>query len=302
MRRTSRSYLAAKTDRRAPIAARLTAVAIAVGALTYPSSDHVWAAEPVKLFYVGTVEPRQRVQVANQINGVVSKVLVSAGEHVELGQPLFEMDAEPFKIDVMMARAELDEARARLRLAEDVAGRQSRLLERGTGALARAKQTGIEVDVALAAAARQEGNLARAELALARTRVVASISGIVGRPRIAPGTFVEAKAGSALAEIVQLDPVLVAYRVPYTDRQQALKTAGLTSPREMFGGIVLSLKLPSGRVYAHRGTPKFESAEVDRTSGMLTTWGEFPNPDGILVPGLEVRVQAQIQADTNPQK
>lgn len=291
MRCTLRSNLAARLGRRAPIAACL----IALAAMTYPRFGHVWA-EPLEMTFKGTVEPLQRVQVANQIDGVVSKVLVSAGQHIDLGQPLFEIDAEPFKIDVVTARAKLDEARARLRLAEDVAERQSRLLERGAGAQARAEQTGIEVDVARAAVASQEGNLARAELALARTRVVASISGIVGRPRVAPGTFVEAKAGTALTEIVQLDPVLVAYQVPYADRQQGLEKTGSTTPREMFKRIVLKLVLQSGHDYAHSGTPKFESAEIDQTSGMLTTWAEFPNPDGILVPGLEIRVLSHVHA------
>lgn len=292
MRRTFRPNLGARLDCRALVASCL----IAAAAMAYPCSRNVWGAEPLELTFKGTVEPLQRVQVANQIDGVVSKVLVSAGQHVDLGQLLFEMDAEPFKIDVVTARAKLDEAHARLRLAGDVAGRQSRLLERGVGAQARAEQTGIEVDVARAAVASQEGNLARAELALARTRVVASISGIVGRPRVAPGTFVEAKAGTTLTEIVQLDPVLVAYQVPYADRQQALEKAGLTTPREIFERIVLNLELPSGRAYPHSGEPKFESAEIDRTSGMLTTWAEFPNPDGILVPGLEVRILAHIHA------
>lgn len=288
--------------RKTAIGASITAFLLAIAGMAYSGAGRAWPAEPLKLTFEGTVEPHQRVLVANQIDGVVSQVLVSAGEHVERGRPLFEMDAEPFKIDVMTARAELDAARARLRLAEDVAGRQSRLLARGTGVEARAQQTGIEVDVARAAVARQESNLARTELSLARTRVVAPISGIVGRPRVAPGTFVEAKAGTALAEIVQLDPVLVAYQVPYADRQHALEKAGSTTPREMFERIVLNIELPSGRVYAHRGAPKFESAEIDRASGMLTTWAEFPNPDGILIPGLAIRVLSHIHAASIPGK
>lgn len=259
------------------------------------SASGAMAAEPLNLTLEGVVEPRARVAVANQVTGIVSRVLVVAGQKVAVGDPLFEIDAADFEIDVSAAQAALDEAVARLRLAEDVAERQSRLAERGSGAEARATQATIEVNVAKASVARQESALRAAELALSRTRIVASIPGIV-RPRVAPGTFVEAEAGTILGEIVQIDPILVGYTVSYEDRQRSLKKAGTTSAREMFDRVALSLVLPSGDSYAHTGRPMFESAEVDSTNGMLTTWAEFPNPDGILVPGLGVRVLSEIHS------
>jgi RND family efflux transporter MFP subunit len=257
------------------------------------SASAATASEPLNLTLEGVVEPRARVAVANQVTGVVSRVLVVAGQKVGIGDPLFEIDAAEFEIGVSTAQAALDESIARLSLAEDVAERQSRLAERGSGAEARATQATIEVNVAKAGVARQESALRGAELALKRTRIVASIAGTVS-PRVAPGTFVEAEAGTVLGEIVQTDPILVGYSVSYEDRQRSLKSAGTTSARAMFGSVALSLVLPSGETYAHRGRPKFESAEVDRKTGLLTTWAEFPNPDGILVPGLAVQVLSAI--------
>ena len=83
-------------------------------------------------------------------------------------------------------------------------------MEHNAGITARAKQTAIEVEIARAIVARKESALSRAELALSRTHVVAPISGTVGRPHVAPGAFVEAKAGTVLAEIATLHPILVA--------------------------------------------------------------------------------------------
>ena len=273
--------------RRSSLAGLMTVIALSAGAAT--------AAEPLSLKLEGVVEPRARVAVANQVTGIVSRVLVVAGQKVEIGDPLFEIDAAEFEIAASAARAALDESIARLSLAEDVAERQSRLAERGSGAEARATQATIEVNVAKAVVARQESALRGAELAHKRTRIVASIAGMVS-PRVAPGTFVEAEAGTILGEIVQTDPILVGYSVSYEDRQRSLKKAGTTSARDMFGRIALSLVLPSGATYAHRGRPLFESAEVDRKTGALTTWAEFPNPDGILVPGLGVQVLSAIHS------
>ena len=88
--------------------------------------------------------------------------------------------------------------------------------------------------------------------------------------------------------------ILVGYAVPYEDRQRSLRKAGKAAAVELFANVSLTLVLPSGETYSHRGRPYFESAEIDNDSGMLTTWAEFPNPDGILVPGLAVKVLSQI--------
>jgi hypothetical protein len=68
-----------------------------------------------------------------------------------------------------------------------------------------------------------------------------------------PGAFVEAKAGTVLAEIAQLDPILVACYVPYADRERSFKHAGTSSVPELFGKITVSLELPTGRTYEHTG-------------------------------------------------
>lgn len=273
----------------------VTAVA---GSMMFGAASAAYAAE---LTFDGVVEPRQRVQVANQISAVVKSINVAPGEHVEKGDMLFELDPAAFEIDLAEARARLAEAKARLLLAEDVEQRQRELLDRGSGLAAKARQSEIEVEIARAVAAREKSALAHAELALERTRVRAPISGTMGRPQVAPGAFVEAEGGTQLGEIVALDPILVAYRVSYADRQSFLALAGTSSAKKLFGKITLSLTLPSKETYAHTGQPRFESAEIDPSTGVLTTWGEFPNPDGTLIPGLQVRVRSTIDAPSAPE-
>jgi RND family efflux transporter MFP subunit len=266
----------------------------AVSALIWLLPCDGLAAEALELKFDGTVVARQFMQVAPQVSGAVSRILFVPGQRVAQGDVLFELDADVFKIDVSAAQSELDEARARLSLAADEAARQAQLMEHNAAPAARAKQTAIEVQIARAVVARKESALARAELALSRTRVVAPISGTVGRPHVAPGAFVDAKADTVLAEIAQLDPILVACYVSYVDRERFFKQAGTSSVPELFRRVTVSLELPSGRTYEHSGVPEFESAEIDRTTDMLTVWAGFSNPDNELVPGLKVRVTAHV--------
>ncbi|MEO1103076.1 MAG: efflux RND transporter periplasmic adaptor subunit, partial [Pseudomonadota bacterium] len=208
-------------------------------------------AEPLTLEFEGRVEPVRAVTVANRVDAVVDEVLFSGGEAVEPGDPLFILDAEPFRIAVEAARAAVDAAEAGLALAEDAAARQARLVERGAGPQVRAFEAEIGRRIANAELAARRAELASAELTLSRTRITAPIAGRISRPLVSSGAFVEAEAGTELARIVQLDPVLVGYAVPYAARVDAMAAADAETVDALFAHVSLQLVLPDGGRYAH---------------------------------------------------
>ena len=256
------------------------------------------ASEALEQKFDGVVVPRQWVQVVPQINGVISRILFVPGQRVSKGDVLFEMDADEFAINVRIAQSELDEARARLSLAEDAAERQAQLLRQNSTAQQLARQTEILVEIARASVAHKEGTLAKAQLALSRTRVVAPLSGTIGRPQVAPGAFVEAIKGMVLAEIAQLDPMQVYFRVPYVERLQALDKAGTSDADELFDKSTLSLELPSDRIYELSGKLESHGEQIDQTTDVMTVWAVFPNPQNVLVPGLKVHVISHLADQT----
>jgi membrane fusion protein, multidrug efflux system len=277
-------------------AARVLALSIVIWLIPPVGS----ASEALEQKFDGVVVPRQWVQVVPQVNGVVSRILFVPGQRVSKGDVLFEMDAGDFTIDVRIAQSELDEARARLSLAQDAAERQARLLRQNATAQQLARHTEIEVEIARANVARKEGTLAKAQLALSRTRVVAPLSGTIGRPHVAPGAFVEAIKDMVLAEVAQLDPMEVSFRVPYVERQRALDKAGTSDADadEVFDKSTLSLELPSERVYELSGKPEPHGEEIDQSTDVMTVWSVFPNPHNVLVPGLKVHVISHLADQT----
>jgi membrane fusion protein, multidrug efflux system len=256
------------------------------------------ASEALEQKFDGVVVPRQWVQVVPQINGVLSRILFVPGQRVSKGDVLFEMDADDFAIDVRIAQSELDDARARLSLAEDAAERQARLLRQNATARQLARHTEIEVEIARANVARKEGTLAKAQLALSRTRVVAPLSGTVGRPQVAPGAFVETIKGMVLTEIAQLDPMLVSFQVPYVEWLRALDKAGTSDADELFERSTLSLELPSERPYEFSGKLESHGEQIDQTTDVMTVWAVFPNPRNVLVPGLKVHIISHLADQT----
>lgn len=257
------------------------------------------SAEPAMRFS-GRVEPSRTVIVANHVNGIVEELYFAGGEEVAAGDLIAAIDQQDFEIALQIARAALAEAEATLRLAEDDARRQAELLSRGSGSRVSALRAEIALDMAIARRDQHRAGVDAAHLALERARIHAPVDGIISPPLVVEGSYVEAKAGTVLAEIVTLDPVRVAYQVSYATRERALATSGAATPAAMFARIDLTLTLPSGDTYPHAGRPLFESAAIDPETDTLTVWGVFPNPDRTLVPNLSVSVTALFKPKAHP--
>jgi membrane fusion protein (multidrug efflux system) len=63
---------------------------------------------------------------------------------------------------------------------------------------------------------------------------------------------------------------------------------------ELFQRSTLSLELPSEKIYEYSSKPGYGGGEIDQTTGMMTLWAEFSNPNSVLVPGLKVRVISRL--------
>jgi membrane fusion protein (multidrug efflux system) len=270
-------------------------------ALIFAASLAAAAAKAETLVFEGWVEAAERAVLSTRIDGVVAGILFEGGERVEAGQPLIRLDPADTELALAAAEARLAEARAVLTGAERRAARQEQLAERGVAAdaqvgPARTARAAAEAGVALARAERD-----RASLDFARTVIRAQIAGYVSRPAISVGAFLEAEAGPPLAEIVALDPVVVAYRAPYDDRLASLEATGAETVAELLAEVRLTLRLPGGRAYGDVATPHGASADVDPETGSVTVWARFANPDAILRPGMTVEVISKIGGGASTQ-
>ena len=58
------------------------------------------------------------INIAPQISGTVAKVYVYNHQHIQKGQPLFDIDPTPFTIEYIKASAQLDETKQKIRAAD----------------------------------------------------------------------------------------------------------------------------------------------------------------------------------------
>lgn len=251
------------------------------------------AAEPLPITneLPGRITATRIAEVRPRVSGIVVERVFQQGSMVKEGDVLYRIDPAPFQVKVDSAEATLKRALAVRDQARQTADRQARLKEAQVTAVqqyddAIAALAQAEADVGIA-----EAGLAEAKLNLEYANVTAPISGRIGRALITEGALVSANGSDNLATIQQLNPIYADFTQSATDLmrlRKALEDGQLISARNE---AEVQLILDDGTSYPHKGRLLFSEAAVDATTGQVTLRGEFPNPDGDLLPGMYVRVQ-----------
>lgn len=229
-------------------------------------------------------------EVRPQVDGIIEKRLFTEGASVKAGEQLYQIEAAPYQAEVNNAEASLQRARADLKVTERREQRYKNLLTDN----AISQQ---EYDEALAAYEQAEAEIAVRQAALDAalinlryTSVDAPIDGQIGISHVTEGALVSAGQENSLATIHQLDPI-------YVDISQASKEI-LRLRRQLMSGRLagdeapkVRLRLEDGSEYDHEGELQFSEVNVNEMTGSIVMRARFPNPDGLLLPGMYVRAE-----------
>ena len=234
--------------------------------------------------------------VRPQVNGIIRRRFFTEGAVVRKGQPLYEIDPRLYHAAVNEARANLQSAQANQEATRIQAERYRPLAQiqavskqEYTNAIAQSRQ-------ATASVAQTQAALQTARVTLDFTTVPAPISGRIGRSLFTVGALVSASQADPLAQIQRLDPMFV-------DIQQSSGDMLALRRSLASGGVVpasarVHLKLEDGSEYGYTGAVEFSEAIVDPSTGTVTLRARFPNPQGLLLPGMFVRASFAQAIDT----
>jgi membrane fusion protein, multidrug efflux system len=216
---------------------------------------------------VGTLLSNEAVTVSSEIPGRLKEIHFQEGQPVEKGAPLFTLDDSVY-------RAQLDDAEAKLKLAEQTNKRTSTLFTSKYATAQSADEAASNLAVSTAAT-----ELARVQLE--KTRIVAPFSGIVGLRHVSVGEYIT--AGQALVNLEAVDPVKADFRVPEKFLPairvgQTIRIKVDAFPKDSF----------EGKVYAI-------DPRLDVAGRSLLVRAMVPNQDQRLRPGLFARVTVILQ-------
>ena len=129
-----------------------------------------------------------------------------------------------------------------------------------------------------------------ARINLNYAHVVSPISGRIGKSAVTDGAIVTAFQPLALTAIQQLDPIYVDVPQSATELlrlQGRLEEGRLV--RDGTNGNQVQIILADGTKYPLEGTLQFRDVSVDPTTASVILRMVFPNPNGVLLPGMFIR-------------
>ena len=243
--------------------------------------------------FVAHAEPVQEVELLPQVDGYIVEMKFKEGDTVQAGDLLYVLDDERYQAVVNQRKADLEAAEAEARRAKRYYDRMQNADERGITQLERDNAEAAS-ESAAAAVLQAKANLVVAEYDLKKARVVAPISGQIGKSSAHVGDYVAPSKG-ALARIVQIDPMRVSF--PMTDRAYiAWREAQKAGTAE---ALRLRLTLADGSEYAEQGKWDFDDNAMSKETATIQMRLSFPNPDRLLIPNSYVTLLADLQ---NPPK
>jgi membrane fusion protein (multidrug efflux system) len=251
-----------------------------VGVVTLQVADVPLAKE-----LVGRLSAYRSADVRARVPGVLQRRLYEEGSDVRKGQALFQIDPAQLQAALAQAQGALAQAQASAANAHAAA-------ERARGLIASKFISQADYDNAVAAertnaaavqAAQASVQAARINLGYATVR--APISGRAGKQQVTEGALVGQGDATLLTTVDQLDPMYVDFSMSVAEMAQVRQA-------QSGGDRSVRILLPDGSPYDRPGVLDFSGDVVDPATGAVSLRARIDNPDGVLLPGTYVTVQA----------
>lgn len=205
--------------------------------------------------------------VLARVPGEVEELYVEEGDLVEKGQALARLDGDRLRLEMLAAKADLDQARGELARHTDLNRR---------GLVSEAMYEGLRYDVAELQATYE---LKKLDYEYATIR--ATIPGVVSERRIRPGQTLA--AGAETFRITDTTELIAYLQIPqddlgkFSDRHPAILTVD-AMPGKRFDAEIIRI-----------------SPTIDAMNGTFRATAFIDNEDGLLAPGMFARFQVKYE-------
>ncbi len=234
-------------------------------------------------------------EIRPQVSGIIVRRMFTEGSKVQKGQQLYQIDSAMYQAAYDKALAGLAQIQANMTSLEPRFIRYQKLLDAGGVSRQEYDDAAAALAQAKAGIAMARAQVAEAKINLDRTRILAPISGRIGRSHVTEGALVTTGQAMALAVVQDLDQIYVDVRQSSQDTLQMQKQI-----RSRNGAPKATLLISTDdETYPHKGRILFSDITVDETTDMVRIRILFPNPENVLLPGLFVKARIELSRQDN---
>ena len=256
---------------------------------------------PLASEYAGHLVGTDEVKIQSKVSGNVVEKYIVGGQYVEAGQLLYRIDSRQYNSAVLRAQADLAQAEAVLQ--QSIATynnsltdlrRDQQLFEEAAIAeqVVATQAAKVRADEATCAANEAAIYACQAALRTAQenlddTKIYSPMNGQVGVDDVAVGTFVSA-GQTTLVTLGSPDPIFVQFSISEADYLKFMTVQAMQSDHNP---INVTITLADGKEYPFEGRIVEVDRELANSTGSLIMKALFPNPSGLLMPGMFARVK-----------
>lgn len=263
--------------------------------VAHPEKEQVTEFEEV----TGRTWATDTVEIRARVTGYLDKVYFQDGQEVKAGDVLFEIDPRWFQAELTKASAGVHQAEAHVDRLVNQEARLKKQLPSKTVTVEEYEATVFELAEAKAALASAKASEDLAVLNLGYTRVTSRLKGKIGRRLVDVGNLIKADE-TPLATVVSLNPIHAYFDL---DERTVLRLRRLMqqgkvqNPQEV--ALAAQVAVADDPEYKLKGTINFIDNQLDGSTGTLRARADIYNNDGLLSPGLFVRLRVPI-GDAHP--
>jgi RND family efflux transporter MFP subunit len=243
---------------------------------------------------IARLDAPEVVEIRPRVSGYLTEVRIKSGELVKRGEVLFVIDPRPKQAVFDRADADVQRAKVRVENTEREAKRADDLYKTKAISVEEADQRRWAYTDAQAALQAAQAARETARLDLEYCQVKSPIDGRVSRALVTLGNNVSGVDGftTLLTTVVSVDPI---YAYSDVDESTLLKFRSLLRDGKLgvnaHGQVEVEMGLSDEKGFPHHGFVESLDNRVDPSTGSIVVRSQFPNPDGVLLPGLFARVR-----------
>lgn len=247
--------------------------------------------------YIGNIEGKINVEIRPQVEGTLDKIFVDEGAYVQEGQPLFQINPQPYQevLNNMIATENVE--KAKLKNAQLEIDRLKPLIDNEVIAEVQLETAKSNYEIAKASLAKATAAVASAQINLDYTIIKAPVSGYIGRMPKRIGNLVSKGDKEPLTVLTDVSEVYVYFGMSESDflyfTKEAKKSDGtrITSSGQILPEVTLILA--DGHEYGEKGKVDMVNGQVNRNTGSISLRASFPNSQDVMRSGNTGTVKLQ---------
>jgi membrane fusion protein, multidrug efflux system len=244
---------------------------------------------PIYEDFVAQVYGQSDVDIRARVEGWVTAMNFKEGSRVRKGDLLYIIDDSQYQTRVDGEASNLARAKTELVRAESELSRVKPLTELNALSKKDLDNAIASFEAAQAQVKASEASLKNARIELGYAHVYSPFDGIIGTSNVRVGDYVSrAGTSSVLTTVSSVGSVRVRFQI---SERQYLRIAQMSKEELDAAKKNVQLILADDSIYPQNGEVNFADREIDPKTGTLTIEALFPNPTGLLRPGLFVKAR-----------